>query len=132
MVHLRVVHPWRPPAVLPCQLSNSCRGRQVRSALLAWYDTHHRVLPWRRNARSRRSPPAPGEPQPAPADLPAGVFAYWVWVCEARPAATAAEASADALRCFLCSICPHVIGAPGKVHGWLLWAVHALCCALRP
>jgi hypothetical protein len=100
-LHSRFVRLCGPHAVLPCQLFNSCSGRQVRSALLAWYDTHHRVLPWRRNASSRRSPPAPGEPQPAPADLPAGVFAYWVWVCEARPAAAAAKASADMLRCFL-------------------------------
>ena len=64
----------------------------MRQALLDWYDRSHRVLPWRRNAHSKRRAPAAGEPQPAPADLPRGVFAYHVWVCEACPGTTTCRA----------------------------------------
>lgn len=62
---------------------------QLRSALLSWYDANHRILPWRRNAHSQL-PPAAVEAAaaedrlPAPLDLPADQFAYWVWVCEVR------------------------------------------------
>ena len=60
---------------------------QIRSALLSWYDAHHRVLPWRRNPHSRLGAEAlaaaAAEGQaPAPADLPTNQFIYYVWVCE--------------------------------------------------
>lgn len=52
---------------------------QIRSALLAWYDASHRLLPWRRNAHSVVPDAAAGG---APLDLPTNQFAYGVWVCE--------------------------------------------------
>ena len=56
----------------------------MQGALLSWYDENHRVLPWRRNAHSRRSPAAvAAEPyQAPPGDLSDDVFIYYVWVCE--------------------------------------------------
>ena len=51
---------------------------QVRSALLAWYDRSHRVLPWRRNPHSQlEAEEAAGAPyDPAPLDLPLNQFIY--------------------------------------------------------
>ena len=33
------------------------RAPRARASLLEWYDANHRVLPWRRNARSTHAPP---------------------------------------------------------------------------
>jgi A/G-specific adenine glycosylase len=33
------------------------RAPRMRASLLEWYDANHRVLPWRRNARSTHAPP---------------------------------------------------------------------------
>ena len=57
---------------------------QVRSGLLAWYDANHRILPWRRNPRSRLPAEAVAAAaakgfHPAPADLPQNEFIYYVW-----------------------------------------------------
>ena len=59
----------------------------VRKALLSWYDENHRVLPWRRNPKSKLSEiqVKSYEEQglrPAPLDLPDNDFIYYVWVCE--------------------------------------------------
>ena len=57
--------------------------QQLRPSLLAWYDKHHRVLPWRRNEHSKRPKSADdGGMQPAPLDLDTQTFAYRVWVSE--------------------------------------------------
>lgn len=60
----------------------------VRKALLEWYDGNHRILPWRRNALSKR-PVADVEKEQrargvvaAPLDLGQDDFIYYVWVCE--------------------------------------------------
>ncbi len=55
---------------------------QFRSNLLNWYDTNHRVLPWRRNPHSQL--PAAMLQGGAPLDVPMQQFIYWVWVCEVR------------------------------------------------
>jgi len=55
------------------------RSIQVRTALLAWYDANHRILPWRRNPHSTVPGAAGGG---APLDAPLHAFAYGVWVCE--------------------------------------------------
>eukprot|EP00884_Botryococcus_braunii_P007159 jgi/Botrbrau1/16444/Bobra.0142s0040.1 len=57
----------------------------IRNKLLAWYDQHHRVLPWRRNEHSKRvlgESNLPAEALPAPSDLSQQDFMYYVWVCE--------------------------------------------------
>ncbi|KAG1670121.1 hypothetical protein FOA52_013697 [Chlamydomonas sp. UWO 241] len=59
--------------------------QQIRSSLLSWYDSVHRVLPWRRTPHSARGDAANGEPggvSPASAALEQQQFAYWVWVSE--------------------------------------------------
>ncbi|PNH07370.1 A/G-specific adenine DNA glycosylase [Tetrabaena socialis] len=73
---------------------------QYRRELLEWYDSNHRVLPWRRTPHSKKAEVASataaaggatagggggGEGaavQAAPTELPAQQFAYWVWVSE--------------------------------------------------
>lgn len=55
---------------------------QIRLALLAWYDAHHRILPWRRNAYSRRDPKEDDKYQAVPLETPQQQFLYYVWVCE--------------------------------------------------
>lgn len=67
------------PAAPPTPAPDAAR-RWARAALLGWYDAGHRVLPWRRNAHSRRADG--GEPGGAPAGLDRQTFAYRVWVSE--------------------------------------------------
>lgn len=60
---------------------------QIRAGLLAWYDAHHRILPWRRNPHSKLptamvAAAAADGTHPAPPDLPQNEFIYYVWVCE--------------------------------------------------
>lgn len=55
---------------------------QVRQELLAWYDKHHRVLPWRRNPHSLRQPEIDDKYHSAALDMPQQQFAYCVWICE--------------------------------------------------
>eukprot|EP00887_Chlorella_sp_A99_P004912 scaffold4.g4912.t1 len=60
---------------------------EIRANLLDWYDRSHRVLPWRRNPRSRLGPEALAAAAaaglaPAPADLPLNDFIYYEWVSE--------------------------------------------------
>ena len=55
---------------------------QIRQELLAWYDKHHRVLPWRRNPHSLRQPESDDKYHSAALDMPQQQFAYCVWVCE--------------------------------------------------
>jgi len=60
---------------------------QVRKSLLSWYDENHRVLPWRRNPKSKLSHRLVKSYEdqglrPAPLDLPENEFIYYVWVCE--------------------------------------------------
>lgn len=55
---------------------------QIRQGLLAWYDEHHRVLPWRRNQFSLRQPKADDKYQGVALETPQQQFAYYVWVCE--------------------------------------------------
>jgi A/G-specific adenine glycosylase len=75
----------------------------LRAALLDWYDANHRVLPWRRNARSRlpaaaaAAAAARGE-RPAPADLPDDDFVYYVWVCEIMSQQTQVARAAEYFR----------------------------------
>ncbi len=75
----------------------------VRGRLLAWYDEHHRVLPWRRTPHSKRTLPAPSGPHevahPAPADLDAQAFAYRVWVSEVMLQQTQVSGAFTALGC---------------------------------
>ena len=72
----------------------------ARASLLDWYDANHRVLPWRRNRRSKHAlPPTTdaGDPDAvasgraywrgvattgAPMDVPPEQYAYGVWVSE--------------------------------------------------
>ncbi|GAB4814983.1 hypothetical protein N2152v2_002029 [Parachlorella kessleri] len=65
---------------------------QVRLALLDWYDTNHRILPWRRNPHSKLGSAAVAAAAAkgrsgAPEDMPQNQFIYWVWVCEVSRAA---------------------------------------------
>jgi A/G-specific adenine glycosylase len=64
----------------------------LQSLLLDWYDANHRVLPWRRNSRSKLAAPAgagdargwpttPGTGAPL-SGLSRADFAYGVWVSE--------------------------------------------------
>ncbi|DBB06496.1 TPA: hypothetical protein ACH3X1_012048 [Trebouxia sp. C0004] len=55
---------------------------QIRQELLAWYDKHHRVLPWRRNPHSMRQPESDDKYHSAALDMPLQQFAYCVWICE--------------------------------------------------
>lgn len=76
---------------------------QIRSGLLAWYDANHRILPWRRNPRSRlpaaavAAAAAEGS-HPAPADLPQNDFIYFVWVCEIMSQQTQVSRAAEYFR----------------------------------
>jgi A/G-specific adenine glycosylase len=64
----------------------------LQEHLLSWYDTTHRLLPWRCNKHSRRSPPEPAVlgsawtaatvDRSAPSGLSAPDFAYGVMVSE--------------------------------------------------
>ena len=64
----------------------------LQDHLLAWYDSTHRLLPWRSNKHSRRSPPEPAvlgsawtaatADRSAPSGLSAPDFAYGVLVSE--------------------------------------------------
>ena len=73
----------RPPLTLPLPLLI-----QIRASLLEWYDSNHRVLPWRRNPHSKLPPVSEkksgqeAEERGAPLDLPLERFIYGVWVCE--------------------------------------------------
>lgn len=78
---------------------------QLRSALLSWYDHHHRVLPWRRNSHSKlrasapdagaaRWPTAPGSGAPL-VGLSQADFAYGVWVSETMLQQTQVERVRD-------------------------------------
>ena len=62
------------------------QAARSHEALLHWYDGAHRVLPWRRNARSRvRDAPEDRVALSktwAALDLPQQKFAYRVWVSE--------------------------------------------------
>ncbi|KAL0055531.1 hypothetical protein WJX82_001534 [Trebouxia sp. C0006] len=55
---------------------------QIRQELLAWYDKHHRVLPWRRNPHSLRQAKSDDKYHSAALDMPQQQFAYCVWICE--------------------------------------------------
>ena len=55
---------------------------QIRLELLAWYDANHRILPWRRNAHSKRDLTPADKYQPVPMNTPQQQFLYFVWVCE--------------------------------------------------
>jgi A/G-specific adenine glycosylase len=55
---------------------------QIRTALLAWYDEHHRVLPWRRNPHSKRGGKAAAGG--APLDAPQQKFMYGA-LAESQP-----------------------------------------------
>lgn len=73
---------------------------QIQSALLDWYDSNHRILPWRRNAYSKLSSDAiqaaaASGALPAPADLPPNDFVYYVWVCEVMSQQTQVSRAAD-------------------------------------
>ncbi|KAL4424064.1 hypothetical protein ABPG75_001365 [Micractinium tetrahymenae] len=76
---------------------------QIRSGLLAWYDAHHRILPWRRNPHSKlpaaavAAAAAEGS-HPAPADLPQNEFIYYVWVCEIMSQQTQVSRAAEYFR----------------------------------
>ena len=93
---------FAPPGPPPPPAAVLGRASEARSRLLAWYDDHHRVLPWRRNFRSvSRPPPRLDESAESASDLasgrafwrgvertgaysnvPADQYAYGVWVSE--------------------------------------------------
>ena len=55
---------------------------QIRLKLLAWYDSNHRILPWRRNKLSKVSVSLDDDYVSAPASLSQQEFIYYVWVSE--------------------------------------------------
>jgi A/G-specific adenine glycosylase len=64
---------------------------------LAWYDANHRILPWRRNASSKR--PVDGtEGDGAPLSLPQQQFIYYVWVSEVMSQQTQVPRAAEYFR----------------------------------
>ena len=77
---------------------------QLRTALLTWYDHHHRVLPWRRNSHSKVQPAsapgaatwptAPGSSAPL-TGLSRADWAYGVWVSEVMLQQTQVERAAS-------------------------------------
>jgi A/G-specific adenine glycosylase len=75
----------RPPTL---SISSLPHFTQIRSALLAWYDRSHRILPWRRNPHSSVAGSAEGG---ARLDAPLNEFAYGVWVCEVMSQQTQLE-----------------------------------------
>ena len=84
----------------PGVLSVVSSAPAARASLLDWYDANHRVLPWRRNRRSKHAlPPTTDARDPdavasgraywrgvattgAPIDVPPEQYAYGVWVSE--------------------------------------------------
>ena len=70
---------------------------QARRELLSWYDANHRILPWRRNASSKR--PIDGtEDSGAPLSLPQQQFIYYVWVSEVMSQQTQVPRAAEYFR----------------------------------
>ncbi|KAL4419664.1 hypothetical protein ABPG77_000561 [Micractinium sp. CCAP 211/92] len=76
---------------------------EIRAGLLAWYDAHHRILPWRRNPHSKLptamvAAAAADGTHPAPPDLPQNEFIYYVWVCEIMSQQTQVSRAAEYFR----------------------------------
>ena len=76
------------PNIEDCIFDPEKEVEEVRNALLEWYDCNHRILPWRRNAFSKRAVEDVEKEQvargvvAAPLDLGQDDFIYYVWVCE--------------------------------------------------
>jgi hypothetical protein len=92
----------------------------VREKLLDWYDTHHRILPWRRNPHSKLDPAvaaaAAAEGRTGAAlDMPLNQFIYSVWVCEVMSQQT--QVLADALLLLSCS-CGRAVNPGTFRRGW--------------
>lgn len=82
------LEPLVVPNIEDCVFDTEREVDQVRKALLEWYDCNHRILPWRRNAFSKRSAEQVEKEEAergvvaAPLDLGQDDFIYYVWVCE--------------------------------------------------
>ena len=64
---------------------------------MGWYDVNHRILPWRRNAGSKRLVDGT-EGDAAPLGLPQQQFIYFVWVSEVMSQQTQVARAAEYFR----------------------------------